>query len=408
MKRLLLFLVLLIALSIGAIFFIAIPKIEKNLEASLKEIGFQHIAIHKTSFKLGGVNIQEITLDEGNFSKAENVKINLFWPEFLFQNEIEDIEIDQIHLSSVTDEFKDLLYIIRQADIKKLSALEVNELRIRNLIWDTATPQGALRFNGNMTLTREETKYHVKAGLSAEQRQLSFISQWTGSFDKDKLEIDATFEDMGLSHPLISTHRGTGWLSYATGSSMPSILGQFDAGNGKLVNVPISNISLAIGKEEDYYPMIFRAEASGVKNVLFNMDMHYSPDIKKQLFNTGLNIESPKDFFDYLRQNSLLNKDIDYSELVDFKTSVKIAYEPEKRFAGGPFPFDISVTNPNKKLLDGTFLVYPGSLDIRGTASSKENFIKFFTTLLQINENNISDDVVRIDSNLKSLLLTPE
>lgn len=407
MKRLILFLVFLIALSIGAIFFVAIPKLEKNLEASLTEIGFKHIAINDTSFNFGGVNIAEIGLDEDNFSKAQNIKIHLFWPEYIFQGEIENIEIDSIQLSSVTDEFRDLLYLIKQADIKKLSALEADELRIRNLIWDTATPLGALRFDGNITLTREETKYNVTAGLNAQQQQLSFASQWTGSFDKDQLQIDATFEDMGLSHPLLSTHRGTGWLSYTTGKNMPSISGQFDAGNGRLINIPINNVSLAIGKEEDYYPVIFRAQASGVENALFNMDMHYSPDITKQLFNTGLSIESPKDFFDYLRQNSLLKKDIDYSELGDYKTTVKIAYEPEKRFADGPFPFDVAVTNTNRQLLDGTFLVYPDSLDVRGTASSKTNFMKFVVTLLQVNEKNISDDVIRIDSNLRELLLTP-
>lgn len=407
MKRLLLFLVFLIALSIGAIFFIAIPKIEKNLEASLKEIGFKHIVIDSTAVNPTGISISQITLDKESFSKAENIKINLFWPEYLFQNEIENIEIERINLSSVTNDFKDLLYIAKQADIKKLSVLEVDELRINNIVWDTATPQGALRFGGDMTLTREETKYHIKADLNAQQRQLSFSSQWTGTFDKDRLEIDATFDQMSLSHPLLSTHRGSGWLSYATGNSIPLISGQFDAGNGKLFNIPVSNVSLVIGQEADYYPIIFRTEASGVDGVQFNMDMHYSTNIEKQLFSTGLNIEKPKDFFDYLKQNQLLNQDIDYSELGDTQTSVKIAYEPKKRFADGPFPFDVVVNNTDKNLLEGTFLIYPNSLDIRGTANSKESFMTFITTLLRIDEKNISDDVVRIDSNLKELLLAP-
>ena len=77
MKRLLLFLVFLIALSIGAIFFIAIPKIEKNLEASLKEIGFKYIVIDSTAVNPTGISISQITLDKENFSKAENIKINL-------------------------------------------------------------------------------------------------------------------------------------------------------------------------------------------------------------------------------------------------------------------------------------------------------------------------------------------
>ena len=53
--------------------------------------------------------------------------------------------------------------------------------------------------------------------------------------------------------------------------------------------------------------------------------------------------------------------------------------------------------------LNGTFLIYPDSLDVRGAAQGKKEAINFFQTLFNIADEKVSNDNIRFEENLKKL-----
>ncbi len=79
--------------------------------------------------------------------------------------------------------------------------------------------------------------------------------------------------------------------------------------------------------------------------------------------------------------------------------NAEMSYMPEKRFAGGPLPFDVTLNED----LSGAVLIYPDSLDVRGTINAEQNTIGYLKHLFSIPEENMAENVIRLDSNLKKL-----
>ena len=77
---------------------------------------------------------------------------------------------------------------------------------------------------------------------------------------------------------------------------------------------------------------------------------------------------------------------------------------PDKRFIDGPIPFDFKIKQNLKETLKGTFLIYPDSFDIRGTAETNRSTIELIQSLGILKEENIAEETIRLDGNIKSLL----
>lgn len=407
MKKLLFLLLLLISIPLCAVYFVALPKISDGITNSLSDLGFKTVTINRIKITPYGFIIPTVTLDKEGFSKIERMKVQLKWPNFLLNSEIENLNIHSVKVSSLTQSFKDVLQLQRHDYLSDISNAPIKNLRIDSFIWDTKTPKGDLRFSGKARIREDENgEKKLDASLTSRQHQLSFDSQWSGVFSEDNnsvLNVDVVALRVNYGPILIS--RGNGWFSYEIKDKKPNISGQIEAGRGRIFNVPANNLSLLIGKGDGYIPFIFRARASGVSDVRFTTDLHWSQEEEKESFVATLKMANLSDFLTYLKRNRLINNIEEKQQSGFDETEVSLTYLADRRFADGPIPFETKITDDSGDVLEGTFLVYPENFDVRGTAKAKERYLDLLTALLTLSDENIVDDTIRLDGNLQSLFL---
>lgn len=401
MKKILFSFLILGALLIGAIYFYALPKAKQEIVERVTDLGYKDATIEDASINLGGLSIGKIGLDKDGFSYIEDISVKLFWPSYLVHRDIDLIAVGKVQIASLSENWKSLLSYQRGLDLSPLAKISAKKIDIKKIIWDTSSPQGAIRVEVEGIIEKQDNKNIIKAVVHAAQHQLTFDSQWSGEFDVDNnIELEATIDQIGINYAPLALHRGTGWFSYRQNEEAINLSGQLDSGSGKLFNVPINDINLTIGKKDDYYPILFRANASGIKNVSFATDINYSKIQEKNVFDISLNIENLATFISYLKTLKIINSNV---VVKPDETNVLLHYLPEKRFADGPLPFDLLVNDDTAKMLQGTFLIYPDSLDIRGTAEGKTDFLTTLQSVFKIAPEDINGDVLRINGNLTGL-----
>ncbi len=85
------------------------------------------------------------------------------------------------------------------------------------------------------------------------------------------------------------------------------------------------------------------------------------------------------------------------------ETNITLSYLPERRFVDGPLPFDVSAQSKGKSILNGTFLIYPKDMEVRGNAQTNKKHTKDIQTLLSIPDEKVSEGTIRLDGSIKGL-----
>jgi hypothetical protein len=407
MKKFLFILLLLIAGTLSALYFYALPKAKGDIESIFHDAGFTHVEINRLEPQPDGFYIPQLQLDKEGFSKAEGIKIYLFWPDFILKGHINKIDVFRLSLATITDRLINLISFHQKTDLQNLAKYPISHLNVNEILWDTKTPQAALRFSGNFNLKEDGNKKIISLNLMTEQHPLAFESQWSGFLTADgKMELQGNIDSLRINYGPLSVSRGNGWLSYKTNNNINrAFAGQLMAGRGEVFSVPANNISLTIGQSDNYTPVLFRAEAAGLETVRLASDIHWSAEKEHEDFTVTLNIPNLSEFLDYLQTQSHL-KNLTLNDYGAFgETKASFTYMPEKRFADGPLPFEAVITEEEEDAVSGTFLIYPDSLDIRGTLSAEEKYMNLLRDAFSIPPENISDDSMRLEGNIKSLLL---
>lgn len=404
MKKTLLFLILFSALSFSAIQFIALPKAKNSIQNYLTSVGFKNAKINNIQFMINGINIPKITLDKENFNTASNIKAEIFWPSYLLNSKIKSIDVETLKISSVINNSKDVFaykYIFNTAKINNLAS---QNIKIKKITWDIATPKSALRLEGDLTLKQTNNTKEIIGSLNAAQHELTLTSKWSGIIKSDgTFSVEGIYNGLGINTNALKLNRGTGWVTLNDQSKTKDIAAQLDAGSGNLFGVPIKNISFILSQDNESYPVSLRANAAGIDNVNLYGDFKVSPDIQKQSFDLALEMHNPNQFIHYLKQENVLKNNTIPKEYSKEETNIILAYKPENRFADGPFPFSLHVQQSSKNVLNGTFLIYPNNLDVRGTAQGEKDILSLLQTLFSIDEKNITDENIRFDENIKNL-----
>ena len=134
MKKFILFLLLLIIVSVVAIKFIAMPRAEQNIITIFENAGFKNITTNNVKISLNSVLIDNVSLDKDNFNKAENIKASIFWPKYILHGKLGTITIDNLKLSTVLDQPKDILAFKKFLNSNYLEKITTHNLKIKNLI----------------------------------------------------------------------------------------------------------------------------------------------------------------------------------------------------------------------------------------------------------------------------------
>lgn len=387
-----------IALLVAAIFLIALPHAEKQVAQHLEKLGYNNIAFEQTQLSLTGLSFKIIQLDTDGFNKIEGLDATLYWPRYLLERKIDHLQINKIHLSFVQKDFQRALR--RFVKIKDFTSLPSNNIKINAVQIDLSAGRKALRFKGDLQIIHEDGQHKLNANLSGNQYDVAFDSQWTGLIDKQNqaLEIDGIFNDIKVKTPIVEINRGSGWLSYHAKEEDDILSAQFDAGSGKISDIPANNISLILGQNQGFYPLLLRSQISGLENTYLTADYNYHPIVEKRTFQSSLHIDSPNDFLSLLQSLKIIDKTVTLSD--NQALQIAFLYDAEKRFPAGPLPFQLS----DNKNTQGTILIYPDSHEVRGTIQSDIEFIDSIQTIFDIPKQDINDNVIRLDRNIQSLL----
>jgi hypothetical protein len=278
-------------------------------------------------------------------------------------------------------------------------ALKINKIDVKNIIIDLALRTKALRFEGDFHFYNNNA---FKGTLNGLQHDLSFDAVFAGTINSEtqKLSLDTSMQDLKINIPPVKVARGQGWFSFTHENKKNHFGAQIDAGSGSFFNIPMTNLTLLIGQDDKGYPVLFRSGIAGLDNAKLTSDFFYTRDALSRKFNAQLYIPDHDNFVTLLKSQNLIKESKDLSTLDTQDYNVTINYMTEKRFAGGPLPFDLSLNNQ----LEGTLLIYPDSYDVRGTVETEEDLLNYLRVLFNISDKNISDNVIRLDSNLKSLV----
>gem|GEM_PF-2462479 len=406
MKKFFLYIVIFIAVIFAATQFVALPKAQKNIVEYLTAAGFKSVTLNNAKISLNGLTIGNAVLDKDGFNKAKNITVSLLWPEYLFTANIKSIDIEALQISSVTNTPNDFLKYKNYIKINKLSDFPIETLNIEEITWDIATKNTALRINGDLHLNTQDDIKKIDANLNARQHDLSFNSQWSGTINSDKkMNIEGLYDSLNIKTNFLNVNRGTGWVSFEQKDETPKISAQMDAGSGHLLKVPVKNISLLLDQNGDSYPVILRAQSSSLENHNLYGDFSFSKTPEKQAFEILLKLDNPNKFVSTLRQQNILNDKTNNKVIPNTKTDIYLTYVPENRFIDGPLPFNLTTkNNEDRTVSNGTFLIYPNSLDLRGTIQGEPQIISLIETLFTIDPDNVSDGNLRLDENIKSLL----
>lgn len=397
---------MMVVLAFMTAFFYAKPKVETEIKTTLKNFGFNHAEIENSSIHLTAIFIPQIKLDKDGFSVAKNINVSLSWPRFISTGHIKKIEIAEVKLASTLQNLKFLPSKLKKLNWNAIQTVKSDEIKINNLIWDLATKEKALRFqaSGAITKSKDNDDHILKATIDAEQYDIGFNSQWSGVINAKAQIIDGEISALKFNHKSFNLNRGTGWLSYQSKDGETDLSAQIESGSGKLMGAPITNISLLGGQDTQGYPILFRAKAAGIEGTYITSDLHYAPKSEDRKFTTTLDIQNLNDFQLYLNKNNIVTKVTasDLANITDTKTY--FTYMPDRRFPDGPLPFDLYTDENDKTVLEGTFLVYPDSYDVRGTLEADDKVTRAIKGFFNIDSSQISGNVIRLDSNIGQVL----
>jgi len=387
MRRFLLSLITLILLIIAGLYLIVLPTVKKDITHTLESNGFKNIQISKTQFSTSGLNIDKI---ESDTLGVNNIKLHLFWPTYIFDKKITNIDVEEIFINTninPTDQntiprFKRNLASL---NIPTIPDGRIDALNIR------------LSEEKNITGNLEKKQNTIKGQFQADNQALSFQSQWS-------LEQGETFkfytdiQNLNVKNDYLSINRGQGWLSYEVDNNS-KINAQLESGSGSLLGAPLNNINALIGKDTENHTLLFRANASGTPGITLKTDAEWGDDFDVSLLKTYLSFPSIKTLNTYLLNNKLINTSLS-STINTPSEELTIEYLPERRFAGGPYPVEIKSRAGDKNNLSANILIYPKSYDIRGTLNGSIDFIEFMDGIIPIQKQKISSDTIRLEGNL--------
>lgn len=399
MKFFFLTLSFLTSLMVGGIFIYAVPKAEQKIESQFSALGFKDVKISKSTPTLTGLHVQNIALDKDGFNTIENFEIDIFWPTAFLKSEIKNIYINNIEMSLVPSEFKRFLNITSR--LQSSDSVTFQSFIIEKITIDLALSEKALRFIGNLNITNIENNYAIKGQLNAIQHDLAFNTNWTGLIDNatQKLQLDGTVADLKVHFPPFNMSRAQGWISYASDQDKDNLALQIDAGSAKIFDLATKNLSLVVGQDDGGYPVLLRTHFAGLNDATFISDFYYAKKTQDRKFNTILDIPDHAEFIRLLKLQKIIEADLELEKFNLSALNAEMTYMPEKRFAGGPLPFDVTLNED----LSGAVLIYPDSLDVRGTINAQQSTIEYLENLFSIPEENMTENVIRLDSNLKKL-----
>lgn len=406
MRRILLFAVILL-IAAGGWFVLrgAGEMARRDITTQLEASGFKHVMIETLSTGPRRTQATNITLDRQNIDKVKSISLTRGWLPFSGKNA--DIIVEGPDIYRHVPHVSTLLPAVTGLSRDALAELPKGKIVIRDGRINVSSPLGDFQFLFNVIVDSpdENSRRAVTAIVRSTQTTLDFESNWGGWIEADgTMLIDTRLPEVKAQIGAFRLTRGNGWLSLSNVGVYPALTGQIESGAAVLGSLPLQEISMTLDIERASINVIARARASGTPHTILSVDAIL--DDKTQTIEFSLDAADPAAFFAYLedalnRSADTLKKSFGGRE----NLFAAVTYQPAKRFASGPYPFDMRGILGGKEIASGTFLIYPDTFDMRGSAKIDQAYLKGVTEYFKIPKDVISGDYIRMDASLSSLFL---
>ena len=216
------------------------------------------------------------------------------------------------------------------------------------------------------------------------------------------LDLAGEVLDGRLNLGPLRVSRFNGWIGTAIGKNGYTLQSQLEAGSATFMNVPLQTISMVNDSKNGTDDMIVRSGISGMPDILFTADLHRTQ--KDQNFTAVLKGKNLGGFLDYIDEVTKSDKKISDTLLKRRAFALTGAFQPEKRFAGGPMPFGVTLVADGDKILDGNLLFYPDTFNVRGSLESDPKTVTALKDYFKIPSANIVQNFIRLDGDAKKFL----
>lgn len=378
--------------------------IESRIKQSVRSIGLEVYGIDKIDYTFNGIVAKNIKLDEYGLDQIDALKLNFSWISYLFSQKIDSVEIENAVISPSPAALKLMLHSTISNALNKKSY----PVHFKNIIIDFETIAGVLRFYTDLTIDPplDNQAQKVTFRLRADQYQLGLDNLWTGEIRNDgTLDIATQMDEARLVFGPWKVSRLSGWASLKLTQNNYHLQGQMDAGAATFFDLPLQDVGLVIDGKPGDNTASLRAFMAGHKDISLAMDG--SLTAKNQSFKVTLSGNNLQTFLKTTQTLYQKKQDIPAPFDVNDRFTVTTQYEADKRFAGGPLPFSLSMKIDDKDMLNGHYLVYTQDQDLRGSLESTPQIIRAFGEYFNIDQDYLSGNFLRLDASFAHLFEQP-
>ncbi len=379
-----------------------IPEIVKSkLTGTLKTAGFPDAKIGNVSLALNGITASDITLDKSGYDQIKTLQVQTNIAAFLFADKISALKIENVHIARTqgTAETSLRQFVVRLLDLPHY------RVTVSNVTLDLGTTFGELRLQGEAQINTDENPdtRDIKAHIYADQYQLGFESTWDGTLqEKGVLDLSGSVLDGRLNAGPLRVSRLSGWSGLTVQADGYAIQTQLTAGSAAFMDLPLQNLSLAQESSSDEKNILLRAGVSGLPDMHFSID--YLENKNKEMLSAVLTGDNLANFLDFVEVQTGRKKDLK-SPLLEASTFVLRAdFQPDRRFVGGPLPFEIALMSDQKKSLSGNVLIYPDTMDARGALETDPKMATALKNYFKIPAEMVRQSFIRVDGNLRTII----
>ncbi len=390
------FFLLILALGAGGWFYAAPHFARQKITSYLSNAGYKPYAIGEIIIRPPHVLAGNIQLDKDGFNSIGLLSAKIKDASL----ELEDVRIDDLHTSTTVETMASVFRLIGTFQ----KSLPPGSVTIEKMVSDFATPYGDLRLEASINLNAadETGKRAVTALVRARQYQLSFDTRWMGTMGPgNAMSLDAQILDGRFNMGPARLSRLAGWFTWnADESNAPVLAGQIDAGSGTLFGMPLQDIALTVGGTTQDADIMFRTGLSGTNAMRLSMDTKITP--AGTVYDAVLDITNTENFFSYVQ--TLQPKEVPPDLRFLGALRVYFDYREDRRFSGGPLPFELRAATAEKQIVKGNILIYPDTLELRGSAEMQEPLAAALQTYFGIAADKRTGGALRLDGDIKNMM----
>lgn len=383
------------------------PLAHARLASMLDDAGFDHVTIGDISLHPSRLHATGIKLDAYGLDTIAELDVSLNWPSFLTSGKISQLDVKGV---SISRDSKHFASAGRQL-ANNLLRLPSYRVSVSDVTLDLDTGFGAIRTTIDaVSAPQDEDTHAIRATIRADQYQLSFNSTWEGTLKKGgALDLAGTVLDGRMNAGPLRVSRFNGWVGASIGADGYALQSQLEAGSATFMNVPLQSVTLVSDSRNAQDDVIVRAGISGLPDILFTADLNRTGS--DQSFNAVLQGKNLGGLLDYADEYTKSDKKIDEPLARLRKFSLVGTFQPEKRFAGGPMPFGVTLVADGKDMIDGNVLLYPETFDVRGSLETDDAITTALKNYFKIPSANIAENFIRLNGDARAFLgldATPE